>query len=242
MIAHMPHLGIGRFMGRLAEVSPGSRDGACEASEPGCHEQSELYSGAWASRSRQHRDDPDDLCTGVFLMSDPEGTPPTPESTADIISRNYPVIRRMALARSQGRGMSPSSLAQETVCRLLKQPAPPATEDHLHAAAWKIMEWVMVDRARSEHARERREHGREPAPARRQSLDPRIVAVSEAMQTLTEHSPRKAEAFSLWAVCGLSIERIAAMLEISTKTVQRDLDFAKAWVAARIGSKIGPRA
>lgn len=159
--------------------------------------------------------------------------PPQTEHTADLISRAYPALKRMAVARARSFGMSPSSLTQEAICRLLRQPQLPQTEDHLHAAAWKIMEWVLIDRARSETARKRRENNREPlSPPPSSAAETRLDELSSAISALAEVSPRKAEVLTLSALCGLPMERIAELLEISSKTVQRDLEFAKAWVAS----------
>lgn len=43
------------------------------------------------------------------------------------------------------------------------------------------------------------------------------------------------EALTLSALCGMSHEQIAAVTGVTTKTVQRDLAFARAWVASKIG-------
>jgi DNA-directed RNA polymerase specialized sigma24 family protein len=53
---------------------------------------------------------------------------------------------------------------------------------------------------------------------------------------LAETHPRMAEALMLSAVCRMSQEQIAATLEVSVRTIRRDLDFAKAWVASRLSS------
>jgi RNA polymerase sigma factor (sigma-70 family) len=56
--------------------------------------------------------------------------------------------------------------------------------------------------------------------------------MTAALAELAEANPRKAEVMTLSAVCGLTNVQIAALLDVSEKTVQRDLEFARAWLAS----------
>jgi len=164
----------------------------------------------------------------------------------DVIARAYPALRRVAAARAAGTGLSPSSLVQDTLCRMLRMAEPPKSEDEVQAAAFGIMKWVLIDRLRSEKSRDKREAsaGRANGEARngdhthsaeahgKLRADPRLEHLAAALSALADGNPRKAEVMTLSAVCGLTNVRIAELLAISEKTVQRDLEFARAWIAS----------
>lgn len=158
---------------------------------------------------------------------------PAPGSFGDVVARAYPALRRLAAARAVGTGIAPSSLVQDTLCRMLRMPEPPRSEEDVQAVAFTMMKWVLIDRLRSEKARSAREiataDGATP-PALRE--DARLESMTAALAELAEANPRKAEVMTLSAVCGLTNVQIAALLDVSEKTVQRDLEFARAWLAS----------
>jgi RNA polymerase sigma factor (sigma-70 family) len=172
---------------------------------------------------------------------------PAPGSFGDVVARAYPSLRRLAAARAVGTGVAPSSLVQDTLCRMLRMPEPPRSEEDVQAVAFTMMKWVLIDRLRSDNARSARERGVAgmgagaglvadgEAPPRLRD-DPRLEAMTAALAELAEANPRKAEVMTLSAVCGLTNVQIAALLDVSEKTVQRDLEFARAWLAShRLG-------
>lgn len=166
-----------------------------------------------------------------------------PETLGTLIARVYPDLQRIAAAKAAASRCSPSSLAQETVCRLLKLPDPPASEDAVRAVGYKLMEWTLLDRLRSDGSRRAREAG--SADQERVSATPeqdRLEKLSEALIALAELSPRKAEVMTLSAVCGMTMERIAETMAVNPKTVQRDLAFARAWIASRVSRDDGATA
>jgi DNA-directed RNA polymerase specialized sigma24 family protein len=155
----------------------------------------------------------------------------------DLIAASYPALRRMAAARVGGSGVSPSSLANDTVCRLLKLPTPPADGDALSGIAHQLMEWGLVDRLRQGARRRKHEDasGKDHRPL--QISGGISLSFSRHFSALAAASPRKAEAMLLWAVHGCTMRQIASMLGVSEKTVQRDIAFATTWLidAARGG-------
>lgn len=150
-----------------------------------------------------------------------------------LIARVYPTLQRMAAAKVRGSGLSPSSVVQDTLIRVLKLPSPPQSEPQLEAAAWKLMEWVVLDKVRSEQARDHRE--RASMDARSDPWQsPQLEHLSRAMSELAKLDPRRAEVVTLCLACGLPMTRVAELLDISVRTVQRDLEFSKAWLAVCI--------
>ena len=61
-----------------------------------------------------------------------------------------------------------------------------------------------------------------------------ILAVDEALTALSELAPRQAKVVELRYFGGLLEDEIAAALDISPRTVRRDWDFAKAWLAKEL--------
>jgi DNA-directed RNA polymerase specialized sigma24 family protein len=166
--------------------------------------------------------------------SPPLKDPSKPMGFGDIIARIYPDLRRLAAAKAASRGLSATSLAQETVCRLISLPEPPKSTDEALAVGFRLLEWTGVDRVRSDAARRSRQAA--VAEPERPEADPsdttgRLVA---SLRLLAEHSPRKAEVLMLASLCNMPQERIAAVLEVSPRTVQHDLTFARAWIAMRM--------
>ena len=173
-------------------------------------------------------------------MHPPDPPPPPevpPRSLNGLIAASYPALRRMAAARVGASGVSPSSLANDTVCRLLKLPTPPADGDALHGLAHQFMEWGFIDRLRQSARRRKHEgvRGQDRRPF--QTSGGNSLSFSRHFGVFAATSPRKSEAMLLWAVHGCTMKQIATMLGVSEKTVQRDIAFATKWLidAARGG-------
>ncbi len=155
-----------------------------------------------------------------------------------MIAAIYPQLRRIAATKAPSVGGSPSSLAQETICRLISLPVPPKDEQAALAIGCRLMEWLRIDRFRSASSRQQRERDvsslrqTEPSPEARATAETRHL--SDLLAELSEINPRMAEALMLSAVCRMSQEQIAATLDLSVRTIRRDLAFAKTWVAARL--------
>jgi RNA polymerase sigma factor (TIGR02999 family) len=63
-----------------------------------------------------------------------------------------------------------------------------------------------------------------------QTQDIEILALHEALENLAEIDKRQAEIVELRFFGGLTIEETAEVLNISTATVKRDWEMAKAWL------------
>ena len=169
---------------------------------------------------------------------------------SDILARVYPQLQRIAAARSGG-VVSPSSLVQETVLRVLRLPSPPRTEEAVVGVAIQMMPWGVIDRHRQDAARKRREaavaldenrenghggaaggsNGDNAGQGRRPEDD---EPLREALLELSESSPRAADVLLLHHACGIGLARVGELLSISERTAQRDLDFARRWLASKL--------
>ena len=64
--------------------------------------------------------------------------------------------------------------------------------------------------------------------------DEKCLQVNEALERLAQTDPRKAEVVKMRMFIGLEVQEIAAALNASEKTVQRDWTFAKAWLSREL--------
>jgi RNA polymerase sigma factor (TIGR02999 family) len=106
------------------------------------------------------------------------------------------------------------------------------------AIAAQMMRRILVDaaRARASHKRGRgavRVNFDETAIV---SLQPHrsMVALDDALAVFAEVAPRQAKVVELRYFGGLQEEEIVEVLKISPRTVRRDWDFARAWLAREL--------
>jgi RNA polymerase sigma factor (TIGR02999 family) len=105
---------------------------------------------------------------------------------------------------------------------------------HFCSVAAQLMRRILVQHAR-EHNRKKRggkwekiyldetkELGQERAPD--------IVAVDDALESFATTYPRESRVVELKFFGGLDTKEIAELLEVSTKTIKRDWNFAKLWL------------
>jgi RNA polymerase sigma factor (TIGR02999 family) len=109
---------------------------------------------------------------------------------------------------------------------------------HFFGVAAQMMRRILVDHAKASR-RDKRGGGARKIPldevanlTQEGSAD--LVALDEAMMKLEEIDPRKSRVVELRYFGGLSVEETAEVLAVSTKTVMRDWNLAKAWLYQEI--------
>jgi len=159
----------------------------------------------------------------------------------------YGELRKLArfhMAReAAGHTLQPTALINEAYLKLIDiREADWKGRKQFFAAASQIMRRVLVDYARKKRSVKRgRQAKRVPfeeaialpadAPA---AVD--ILAFDEALTRLSAIDSRKAQVVEFWFFAGMTIDEISKELEIGTSTVNRDLEFAKVWLARELGS------
>jgi RNA polymerase sigma factor (TIGR02999 family) len=111
---------------------------------------------------------------------------------------------------------------------------------HFLAMAARVMRRVLVDLARARHADKRGgdavrvtfDEGLFPA----KDADVNVVKLDDALQALAVQDERKSQVVELRVFGGLSVQETAEALQISTKTVARDWDFACAWLQRQVAA------
>ena len=61
--------------------------------------------------------------------------------------------------------------------------------------------------------------------------DVQVIELHEALEKLAALDPRKSQIVEMHFFAGLGLEETAAVLKISERTVRRDWNFSKAWLA-----------
>src|SRR5689334_3447043 len=162
----------------------------------------------------------------------------------ELLALVYDELRRVAsgLMRRErpDHTLSPTAVVHEAVIRLLGDAVFDRAADRsfLFASAARAMREVLIDHARR-RAADRRGGGRRRVPLdavvdyfQEQGLD--LVAVHEALDRLAELNERQAQVMTLRYFGGMTVAEVAAALEVSVVTVERDWRLARAWLGEQL--------
>ena len=160
-------------------------------------------------------------------------------ATDKLLSAVYDELRRLAamkLSRERpGQTLQATELVHEAYLRLLGGEAVHwENSAHFFGAAAEAMRRILVESARRK-ARLKHGgglHGREVDEADAIVVsDPiDLIALDEALETLTREDPIKAELVKLRYFAGLTVEQAGAILGISRATADRYWTFARTWL------------
>jgi RNA polymerase sigma factor (TIGR02999 family) len=154
---------------------------------------------------------------------------------AEILDRELRRLAASYLRRERpGHTLQATALVNEAYLRLVGQDTDFESRSHFVAMAANHMRQILVDHARRHHAAKR------GAGVTLMSLDdahavsePRsvdLLALDEALSKLAEVDARKAHAMELKFFGGLQMAEIAAVLNVSVKTVEKDVRLGAAWL------------
>jgi RNA polymerase sigma-70 factor, ECF subfamily len=161
------------------------------------------------------------------------------QALSGLMSFLYPELRRIARQhlghRPAGHTLESAALANEAYLKLLRAGGI-RCENRVHflALCSQIIRRILVDYARS------RGYIKRGGDAVRVPLDEALlgaqargiemVALDEALESLSKIDARKSRVVELRYFGGLSVEETAEVLEISPETAKRDWKMAKAWL------------
>jgi RNA polymerase sigma-70 factor (ECF subfamily) len=131
--------------------------------------------------------------------------------------------------------LQPTALVNEVYLRLLRQQNIKwQNRAHFFGIAAQLMRRVLIEYARTRTA------GKRGGVQRRVALEEHTVVLEnkptdladldEALTRLEQIDPRQTRIVELRFFGGLSVEEIATVLHISTRSVRRDLSSARAWL------------
>ena len=144
-----------------------------------------------------------------------------------------------------GHTLQPTALVHEAWLRLAGgRPVKVADRRHFFALAARAMREVLVDHARRRAAAKRKAGSERvtlddalglEAPDSPRQLD--LLVLEEAMVQLEKLEPRQARVIELRFFGGLTIDETAAVLGVSTDTVEDDSAMSRAWLARRLRAR-----
>jgi RNA polymerase sigma factor (TIGR02999 family) len=160
-------------------------------------------------------------------------------SHGQVVDVVYPTLHRLAslaLARETGpHTLQTTALVHEAYLELSRRDGAWTDRRHFYASAALCMRHILVD-----HARRKRASKRGSAPAVL-SLDEHtdvqapsehdLIELDHALDALAEVNERRAQTLVLAYFGGLERREIAETLEVSLRTVDRELRLGEAWLA-----------
>lgn len=112
---------------------------------------------------------------------------------------------------------------------------------HFYGICAKLMRQILVDFARSEQAQKRRgdvvrlDLGDTPDLSAERDIN--LLALDEALMSLTRLDERKGRIVELRFFGGLTVDETAEVLRVSSDTVTRDWRMARAWLLKEMSSR-----
>jgi RNA polymerase sigma factor (TIGR02999 family) len=151
------------------------------------------------------------------------------------------IASRFWAVRTPGQTLQPTALIHEAYLKLASDGE--RTYDsraHFFAVASMAMRQILVNRAEA-RAAEKRGGGRmvplDDADAAAEAESVEVLALDQALRSLEKIDPRKCRVVELRYFGGLGVEETAEALGISTVTVTRDWQAARAWLARELGGR-----
>ena len=166
-----------------------------------------------------------------------------PEAPERLLALVHGELRRLAAGKMAalppGNTLQPTALVHEAWMRLAgKGHEEGADRSRFFAAAARAMRDILVEQARRKAAAKRggdRERVElDLAEPQVMGLEGTLIDVDEALRKLEAEDPRKAEIVNLRFFAGLTNEEAAAILGVSTRTVEAQWQFTRRWLFLRL--------
>ncbi|HLJ17297.1 MAG TPA: sigma-70 family RNA polymerase sigma factor [Bryobacteraceae bacterium] len=161
------------------------------------------------------------------------------EALKELISSVYSELRRIARQhlgrRAPDHTLQSAALVNEAYLKLIRARGI-SCEDRTHffALCAQIIRRILVDHARKRRYTKRGGHAvrvpLEEALLGSRACGVEIVALDDALASLTKIDPRKGRVVELRYFGGLNVDETAEVLRISPETVLRDWKMAKTWL------------
>jgi RNA polymerase sigma factor (TIGR02999 family) len=166
-------------------------------------------------------------------------------AAAELLPLVYDQLRELARRRMsrlpKGQTIQPTALVHEAYLRIAGRDDPGwSGQSAFMAAAARAMRNILVDRARA-RSTVKRGGG---APRHRMDLDEigvgfespsdRVLALDSALRRLEEVDERKSRIVTMRCFGGLTMDETAVAVGVSSRTVEREWRFAKAWLHREI--------
>ena len=170
------------------------------------------------------------------------------DAAAELLPLVYSELRKLAKAQMAksppGHTLEPTALVHEAYLRLVGADGPEwHGRSHFFFAAARAMRDILVEHARQKASRKRGgsrtrvDPGNLTLAVHAQADD--LLALDEALQSLEQAHERRYRVVMLRFYIGLTLEQIAALLGVTTRTVTNDWRLARARLAGMLTGEAG---
>ena len=158
-----------------------------------------------------------------------------PEALFELV---YQELRQLAAVRvareSAGQTLQPTALVHEAYIKLVNQKeANWNDKTHFLAVAAEAIRRILIDHARKHGAAKRTPPARVTLDFDSTEIGQReadIEALDTALQRLADLNARQARVVEMRFFAGMTVEEVAAVLDVSANTVKGDWRIARAWL------------
>lgn len=174
-------------------------------------------------------------------------------SRVELTTSLYQELRKLAAARMANQAdpqtLQATALVHEAWLRLGGENQPKwQNKAHFFASVAGVMRNILVDRARR---RKRIRHGGnlrrvdlektdgEGMNALSAARDDEFILLHEALEKLEAADPEPADLIKLRYFVGLTVSELAETLQLSTRTTERRLAYARSWLACEMQELMG---
>lgn len=160
----------------------------------------------------------------------------------ETLQRELRAIAARQLSRERpDHTLQPTALVHEAYLRLVKKELDWKDRAHFLATAARAIRQVLIDHAR------RRQMGKRVGQSKKVTLHDAIavsdhkevdfMTLHDALETLAKLNKRHAAIVELRFFGGMEVKEIAHVLEVSRRTVERDLRWAKTWLRRELSKE-----
>ncbi len=179
----------------------------------------------------------------VLLSKINDGDASAPEELLPLV---YQELRKLASNYLQNERrdhtLQATALVHEAYLRLVDwENVSWQNRSHFFAVSAQVMRHILVDHARKKkaeiHGGNLQKLSLDEAISFSNSREVNLVELDDALKELEKLDKRQAKIVELRFFAGLTIEETAHALDVSTMTVSRDWNFAKAWLFRRLSNE-----
>ena len=179
----------------------------------------------------------------VLLEKINNGDDSAPEKLLPVV---YDELRKLAAGylknERPGHTLQATALVHEAYIRLVDwERVSWQKRAHFFAVAAQVMRNILVDHARRKrseiHGGNLQKLALDEAISFSQSQEVDLVDLDDALQDLEKLDERQAKIVELRFFAGLTIEETAHAIGVSTMTISREWNFAKAWLYRRLNNE-----
>lgn len=166
-------------------------------------------------------------------------------AASELLPMVYSQLRAMAGGFLQDQAanhtLQPTALVHEVYLKLIRADGNLKNRPHFCAVAASAMRQILIDHARQKRAAKRAGKRADltidglVTPSGSNVLD--LLALNDALTKLSEFNERHARMVELRFLGGLTVEEVAEVMGITSRTIERDWRRVRAWLKRELGGE-----